>query len=533
MPFIERYTSWPSEAVLTAIEGVKIIDLVPPGRISGVGTGVVAIVGEFLKQGVRTTSGASSNVNIPTEIFSAQELLDEFGGWSPYSNPGGQRPAPGNPGALPLDGNGFLALRNRRFARLVVCNVEQSVGTCTITITGTPADIRVPAGIRVADEAEENIFATVEDIEVKASDFSGGVATISRVKIRRLVGSSTAPIGDHVLSPEATGAIPGYTLDCTAISEISDITEAGMEANYIAALNALLADSAPANEVSVVWSARHRDNIVTASGGLKDHVLQASSKGKGRIAVVAPPLGTSKATAKGDTAPGVGAYGRSDRVIYCYPGVRSFYPEIPAAYISRSSDGILDWPSDSEMVSILSQLPPERNPGEATEYMRHVLGLESAVTGLVKQDYVDFRAKGIAAPRIDPAMGPLFQSGVTSVDPATYPQLRQIYRRRMADFIQDSIAARLAAFNKMLNTESRRRAIRGEIEAFMQELLSPNNPEAQRIAQYRVDVESGNTASQMAKGIFVILIEVRLLPTLDFIVLQANIGETVEIKEAA
>ncbi len=533
MPFVSRWQSWPSLADLTAIEGVKIIDLVPPARITGVGTGVVAVVGQFLKCGVRTTSGATSNVNTPTEIFSAQELLDTFGGWSPYSNPGGALPAPGNPGALPLDGNGFLAVRGKRFARLVVVNVEQTVGTCTLTVSGTAADLIIPPGIRVADADESNIFATIEEVRVTASDFNAGVATIPGVKMRRLVGSAVAPLADHVLAPEATGAIQGYTLDVTNFSSIEDITESEMDTNYITALQTLLSDSAPSNEVNIVFAARHRDNIVTATGGLKDHVREASSKGRGRIAVVSPPLGTSKATAKGDAAPGVGSYGRSDRVIYCYPGVQVFVPELPQAYISRDSDGRITWTSDATMASVLSQTPPERNPAEPNDYMSYVLGIETAVGALVRQDYEDFRRKGICAPRIDPATGPQFQSGVTSVDPAAYPNLRQIYRRRMADFIQDSLAARLGAFNKTLNTPAKRAAIRGEIEAFLADLKSENNPEAQRIAAYRVDAESGNTQSLLAQGIVVFIVEVQLLPTMDFIVLQANIGEFVEIKEAA
>ena len=44
--FIRRFGEFPSEAVLTAIEGVNIIDLPPPGSIIGVGTGFACIVGE-------------------------------------------------------------------------------------------------------------------------------------------------------------------------------------------------------------------------------------------------------------------------------------------------------------------------------------------------------------------------------------------------------------------------------------------------------------------------------------------------------
>jgi len=564
MPFISRYTSWPSDAVLTAIEGINIIDLTPPGSIQGVGSNVVAVVGEFLKCGTRSNCYApasSSNVNVPTEIFGSQDLLDTFGGWSPWSNPGGARPAPGNPGTLPLDGNGFLAIRNRKFARLVCVNVAQSVGTATITLTTdlissgvyqVPFAGKIPAGIRISDGGTE-IFATTEDIEftaVTGSSLTAGVSwvgsgsvggaafvmTMTGVPVRRLSGTVTTSFTTSgiVLAPEATTCLPGYTLGCTAFATASggEIDESEMETAYITALNTLLNDSKPANEVSVVSSARHRDNIVTATGGLRDNAQTASAKGRGRIALVAPPLGTAHANAISASAPGVGNYGLSDRVIYCYPGSNAYYPEIPSAYISSASDGMLDWPAEPEMASILSQLPPERNPGEQTEYINHVQATETGVTGLTRAKYEAYRANGIAALRIDPVTGVQFQSGVTSVNPSTYPQLRNIYRRRMADHIQDSLAAALVAFNKSLNTPSKRSAIRGEIEAFLMGLLSANNPEMQRIAAYRVDENSGNTPARLAQGIVVFIIEVQLLSTMDFLALQVTAGETVEVQAA-
>lgn len=566
MPFIDRYNSYPSDAVLTAIEGIKIIDLTPPGNIQGVGSNVVAVVGEFLRCGKRSncySPASDSNINIPTEIFGSQDLLDTFGGWSAWSNPGGARPAPGNPGTLPLDGNGFLAIRNRKFARLVCVNVAQDVGTATITLTTDlisagvyqlPFAGKIPAGIRISDGGTE-IFATTEDIEftaVTGSSLTAGVSwvgsgnvgaaefvmTMTGVPVRRLSGTVTTSFTTSgiVLAPEATTCLSGYTLDCTAFATSSggEITEDEMSTAYITALNALLNDSKPANEVSVVYSARHTGDgkIVTAAGGLRDNAVTASAKGRGRIALVAPPLGTAHADAIKSSAPGVGNYGLSDRVIYCYPGSNAFYPEIPSAYISSSSSGMLDWPAEPEMASILSQLPPERNPGEQTEYINHVQATETGVTGLTRAKYEAYRASGIAALRIDPVTGVQFQSGVTSVNPATYPKLRNIYRRRMADYIQDSLAAALVAFNKSLNTPSKRNAIRGEIEAFMMDLLSANNPEMQRIAAYHVDEESGNTPTRLAQGIVVFLVEVQLLSTMDFITLVCNLGETVDVQVA-
>ena len=78
------------------------------------------------------------------------------------------------------------------------------------------------------------------------------------------------------------------------------------------------------------------------------------------------------------------------------------------------------------------------------------------MTKFVLGDYIAFRAAGIAAIRRSPEIAEfVFQSGVTSIDPVLFPQLRNIKRRRMADFIQDSMAAIALRFNKLPGTTER------------------------------------------------------------------------------
>jgi len=121
----------------------------------------------------------------------------------------------------------------------------------------------------------------------------------------------------------------------------------------------------------------------------------------------------------------------------------------------------------------------------------------------------------------------IVQSGKTSVDPLVFPNLQNINRRRMADFIQDSVSVRMTAFNKKANTRERRAAILGEIDAFMSSLLSDNNPSSQRIDSYLIDAISPNTPESLAAGLFRIKIKVRTLSSLDVIVLDMEIGENV------
>jgi hypothetical protein len=185
------------------------------------------------------------------------------------------------------------------------------------------------------------------------------------------------------------------------------------------------------------------------------------------------------------------------------------------------------------MASVLSQLPPEYNPGQDTPYMTAALGLESSpnAQGFVMEDYMAFKASGIAAIRFDGGQA-FFQSGVTSVDPLAHPNLVNIYRRRMTDYIEDSLAQRLKVFGKKPNTVERRAAIVGEIREFMNGLLSTQNPGAARIKDYSLDL-SANTETTIGLGMFRMILRVRLLSSLDSIVLEVVAGENVVVQLAA
>jgi hypothetical protein len=82
-------------------------------------------------------------------------------------------------------------------------------------------------------------------------------------------------------------------------------------------------------------------------------------------------------------------------------------------------------------------------------------------------------------------------------------------------------------FSKRLATPARRDSIRSVIEQFLAELQSINAPETARIDSFLVDETSGQTPELTARGIFVFIVKVRTLSSLDAIVLQTEIGEGV------
>ena len=80
--FIRRFTSVPTLEQITAIEGVIIVDLPPPGAIRGIGTGVVALVGEFPDNTYACrvdSTGAVTSYPRAVDIFTGQDLLNKLG----------------------------------------------------------------------------------------------------------------------------------------------------------------------------------------------------------------------------------------------------------------------------------------------------------------------------------------------------------------------------------------------------------------------------------------------------------------------
>lgn len=390
----------------------------------------------------------------------------------------------------------------------------------------------IPAGTLVRN-AGGNLWLTMQTVSVAAND-PGPYSIKVRPAVDDGSGVSAAPATVTQLSRPTQG-VAWQVTNPLALSVA--LTEAQIDNKYLTAIAATLNSSSVAATVNIIWAAR-QSNAVRAA--LRQNAIDASANGLyGRMAAIRPPLGTTRAVAKSNAAqPGVGAY-RHQRTIYNFPGVQTYVPAIAdkgtAGGFGFTADGVIDVGSDGFMASICSQLAPEENPGQLTTFSAGALGVERNnpdVQGLTIEDYKQFRAAGIAAPRMDGGVM-VFQSGVTSVNPLITPQFRNVARRRMADFIQDSLALRMKAYGKKLNARSRRAEIISVIRAFLTSLVSPGNQQAQRIEGFLIDTVSGNTPETLALGIFRVILKVRTLSSLDAIVLQTTIGESVDISEAA
>lgn len=320
---------------------------------------------------------------------------------------------------------------------------------------------------------------------------------------------------------------PAAALTFTAtIQAPNAVNDATIDVLYNAAILSLLTADLPARDVNIVFAARHSDNI---RGFLKQFALTGSANGVGREAVLSPQISTvSLTTVVGDAAPGVGAQ-RDERDIYSWPGVRTFVPEavgfaLGTAVATKTSDGVLDTTFDSWYASILSLLAPERNPGQIAEpvptCLAAVLGIQRGVSGLGIGEYETMRARGVSAVRNN-QLGYFIQSGITS---SLVSGQKNVNRRRMADYVEDSLALALLPFDKLPVSNQLKDAAAGEVTAFLSQLLSLENLALQRIAAFVVDIQSGNTPALLAQGVFVIIVRVQMLATADFIVLQVSVS---------
>jgi hypothetical protein len=440
----------------------------------------------------------------------------------------------GGAGALGANADTY---RVQAVSSATTLQVERQDGTMFDWTTGTAQPWRVhpgsdadtaPVGANLAAAGGYTVPARPLDATITA-------ATIVQPTVAppANAASSWDPLSGLALacSPGATDLI--YT---AAVQAPNVVSSASTDALYAGAFDALLTTDQPGSDVNIVWPAR---TSATIRAKQKAHVLAASAQGFGRITIISPPINTlvsAESTILSSADPGVGA-NRDERVIYSWPGLQTFVPEavgfsLKNALGTSNNDGLLDDRADGWLASILSLLAPERNPGQGTspvtDVMAAVLGFQRGVSGLAIGDYIAFRSQGICAPIFDRASGYVFQSGITT---SLTSGKKNINRRRMADYIEDSLSTAFQPYVKQPLTDSVKDSIVGEAVAFLTQLQSPNNAAAQRIVGYIVDDKSGNTPDLEAQGIFVVIVKVRTLATADFIVLQCEIGEGVNITQ--
>lgn len=407
-----------------------------------------------------------------------------------------------------------------------VLSIEKQSGATFDWVTATA----LPWRIHVSETADTGGAATITaagSYSVPMRPLDASIAAATTVSPTVAPPALTALSADP-LSGLALKTDPTTGLVFTANVQTPNIgSTAELDALYALAIDALIDDDIPEREVTHVWAARSSSAIDTKGSA---HVAAQKQTGVGRLWLFAPPLDTtSLSTVLGDTAPGSGAHRARENVIN-WPGVQTFVPEAVGTNVKGADgllykDGKLDTPSTSWDAAILSQLAPERNPGQARDPVKTIMSpafaIQRGVSGLGIGQYTQLKAKGVMAPRLDRDSGMIFQSGVTR---SLIAGEREIYTRRFSFFVEDNVASFLSPFTKELLTEALKDDIVGAIHDFFDGLLSPNNTSAARIRGFSVDPVGGNTEQLGNAGIFVVQYSVEMLLIANTIVQQASIG---------
>ena len=426
--------------------------------------------------------------------------------------------------------SGFVTVYSVTTGDTITISVGTLQGILGLGTTAVQAGVHVsgsiPAGTRVTNGVQ--VWVTMQSLTIAAGTTAAPNLNPHQVKVRPATDDGSATT---VAALAVTSVLDQPTFARMAVTNPSALTaaptEAAIDTAYEAALSRTTSTTQVTRIVNVLKIARRSDRVARAG---QDNVTQASAAGcYGRSYILPAPVGYTITQAIADVA----TY-RTDRVWYTWPAVQAYYPEIAtlgaAGGVGFTDSGNLTLPADTALGTLTTTLAPEEDPGQQTGLVNQFFAVEAGAEDLTIEDYTALRAAGICAPRIDQFAGTVFQSGVTS---SLEAGREDINRRRMADFVEDSIAIIGLPYSKKLATPARKTGFRADVDGFLDGLLSRDNPDLSRIAAFATNETEGNTPDLEARGVFVLLVKVRTYSSLKFIVIPVEIGTTVTITDSA
>lgn len=252
-------------------------------------------------------------------------------------------------------------------------------------------------------------------------------------------------------------------------------------------------------------------------GYLKTHVVNAPDK----MVILAQDDETKTAA---EAIADVPTYRDTDgRIIYAFN------------HLKTSIAGVDAWQSPAPwLASIISNTSPHIDPAYA-ENVKYALGASTVYNKLSRTNFIALKDAGIAAFEVDSDLGIKLKSGI--VTQIVSSSKVTILRRRMSDYLQDSIAYFLKNYQNAPNTSDNRSEVKAAILAWdnglIQEGILPNNDEVSGGLARLVDSESLNTDVSIGLGYFKLLYKRRIYSSMRYIVLTAEIGESVVVTEGS
>jgi len=211
------------------------------------------------------------------------------------------------------------------------------------------------------------------------------------------------------------------------------------------------------------------------------------------------------------------------RVIYAYP-----YPKT-----NENSVEVETSPA-SWYASVISQTSPHIDPA-SVDNVDAFAGMTGLSQNLTRADYINLKEAGVSAFEFDPDVGFKIKSGI--VTQIVNSSKVTVLRRRMADFLTNSGGRFLKAYQNKPNTQANRTAARAGIEGFVKTNsgpggILPNDSEVTTGKASIVDENVLNTDLTIGQGFFKLQWKQRIFSSMRFIVLTAEIGETVVVTDS-
>lgn len=465
------------------VDGIVVSETAPAPNIKGVAANIAILAGQFQR-----------GLTDLTEVGSIGEFHEIYGKSS-------------------FSGN--LALKNKKFGRLRIIRVvaAAAVSASQTFEDGSTNDI-------ITFTAKQGVGAYGNNIKVK---IEAGSSSGKKYTIRDT--NTNAVLADEVYDNVAIASVTSATFANSKLVTATVVATTAEPANCDFTALASGSDGTVADgdyetaiakaEVEQAGNVLFLDTYnATRNGYLETHAATAQDK----MVILCGLEADTVANAITDVA----SFRDTDgRIIYAYPWVQTVIDGV-VTYVNPAS-----W-----YASVISQTSPHIDPAYTanTQYLGGITGLKRNLT---RADYINLMKAGISAFEYISSIGPKIRSGV--VTQIADSSKTQVARRRMADYLTSSVALYLLNYQNAPNTAENRLAVKSAILAFVNQAeqngMLPKDSEVQSGVAKLVDTESLNTDLSIGLGFFKILWKQRIYSSMRFIVLVANIGETVVISE--
>ena len=468
------------------VDGIVVDETAPAPNIQGVGTGVAILVGQFQR-------GSDALVR----VGSVKDFHSIYGKSSYLGN---------------------IQLKNKKFSVLKVIRAIASNAVKSTRIFVSSA----PANILSFTAKHKGVYGNSITVTIEAGTISGKKYTI---KDTSLGNSEFFP--DEIYDNLAiTGVAAAFASKPSKLVDVAVLSTAAEPANIAATALASGSDGSIADtdyESAIAKAeADGAGNVLfldsynqTRNGYLKTHAALTQDK----MVICAE----EEADSVSDNETDVALLRDTDgRIIYA------------SNWVQTTVDGVPTYTSPASWVaSIISQIAPNVDPAYAGN-----AGLLFGVTGLKKElsrdDYKRLMAAGVCSFEFDNDIGFKIKSGI--VTQIANSSKLTILRRRMADYLTNSIGVFLKVYQNDINSKDKRTAVKAAILNFIQQQESlgilPSDKEIVGGGKAKlVDIDSENTNDTIAAGKFFIVYKQRIFSSMRFIVLKAEIGESVVVTE--